>query len=76
MKSPFTLSHEERNEFITLIQDYYLREHNEELGNLQAGFLLDFFMREIAPTFYNLGVRDSHTYVSNKLDDLFEIEKR
>ncbi len=43
MKSPFTLSHEERNEFITLIQDYYLREHNEELGNLQAGFLLDFF---------------------------------
>lgn len=33
-------------------------------------------MREIAPTFYNLGVRDSHTYVSNKLDDLFEIEKK
>ena len=76
MKLPFALTNDQREDFISLIQNYYLSERDEKLGNLEAGFLLDFFIREIAPSFYNIGVRDSHTYLSEKLDDLFEIEKR
>ncbi|WP_235182849.1 DUF2164 family protein [Gracilibacillus boraciitolerans] len=42
---------------------------------MEAGFLLDFFMVEFAPTFYNQGVKDAHQFLSEKLEDVFEIEK-
>ncbi|SHN28074.1 DUF2164 domain-containing protein [Gracilibacillus kekensis] len=75
MKAPFTISKEKKEEMITSIQDFYLNERQEEIGNLEAGFLLDFFMNEIAPTFYNQGIKDAHQFLSEKLEDVFEIEK-
>lgn len=75
MKIPFSISRDKREEMITSIQDYFLNERQEEFGNLEAGFLLDFFMVEFAPTFYNQGVKDAHQFLSEKLEDVFEIEK-
>ncbi|WP_058306072.1 DUF2164 domain-containing protein [Gracilibacillus massiliensis] len=75
MKAPFTISREKKEEMVTSIQDFYLNERQEEIGNLEAGFLLDFFMVEIAPIFYNQGIRDAHQFLSEKLEDVFEIEK-
>ncbi|MGP4042109.1 DUF2164 domain-containing protein [Gracilibacillus sp. D59] len=75
MKTPFSISKEMRDEMIIAIQDYFAAERQEELGNLEAGFILDFFMLEIAPTFYNQGVRDAHQFLSEKLEDVFELEK-
>lgn len=75
MRPKFELTKEQKDEMVRLIQNYYEKEQNEEIGNLAAMLLLDFFIEQIAPTFYNLGVEDSHTYLNEKLDDLFEIQK-
>ncbi|HLR03997.1 MAG TPA: DUF2164 domain-containing protein [Virgibacillus sp.] len=76
MQPTFELTKEEKDELTNTIHDYVQREHSEHFGNMEAMLLLDFFMENIAPIFYNKGVQDSHMYITDKLDDLFEIEKR
>ena len=75
MATTFDISKEKREKMIASIQDYFLNERQEELGNLEAGFILDFFIKDIAPAFYNQGIQDAHQYLSEKLEDIFEIEK-
>ncbi|MUK88956.1 DUF2164 family protein [Ornithinibacillus sp. L9] len=75
MKPRFEFTKEQKDEMVQMIQVYYLEERNEEIGNLAAMLLLEFFMEKLAPIFYNQGVEDSHQYISQKLDDLFEIQK-
>ena len=51
---------------------------DEELGNLEAGFLLEFFLEKIGPTIYNRAVSNAQTLMQGKLLDidgeLFESE--
>ncbi|MFC4401534.1 DUF2164 domain-containing protein [Gracilibacillus xinjiangensis] len=75
MDLPFQLTKEKREEFIHLLQDYFFNERGESIGNLEAGFILDFIIKELSPTFYNIGIRDAHTFLNDKLEDLFELEK-
>jgi uncharacterized protein (DUF2164 family) len=49
----------ERAEAVGRIQTHFRAERGEELGDLAAGFLLDFIERELGPAFYNRGVRDA-----------------
>ncbi|HUR61601.1 MAG TPA: DUF2164 domain-containing protein [Candidatus Thermoplasmatota archaeon] len=49
----------EREEAVRRIQQHFRSERSEDLGDLGAGFLLDFIERELAPAFYNQGVRDA-----------------
>jgi uncharacterized protein (DUF2164 family) len=37
---------------------------------MQAGFLLDYFLKEIAPVVYNQGVVDAQRYFIEKTEDL------
>lgn len=41
-----------------------------ELGNLPAGMLLDFFLEEIGPLLYNRGVADAQERMQARLMDL------
>jgi len=75
MASPFELSYEQKEDMTNMIHEYVQREHSEHLGNLEAMLLLDFFIENIGPIFYNMGVEDSHAFLTDKLDDVFEIEK-
>ncbi|PLR99153.1 DUF2164 domain-containing protein [Bacillus sp. T33-2] len=58
-----------------LIQKYYFEERGEELGDLGAMMLLDFITEKLGPHFYNLGVQDSYQYLSEKMEDLFDLQK-
>ena len=69
------LSKEKKDKMLELIQIYFKEEQGEEIGNLQAILFLDFIMEKLAPEFYNLGVEDSHYYMTEKIDDIFEIQK-
>jgi uncharacterized protein (DUF2164 family) len=53
------LTKEDRADAIARIQRYFREERGEELGDLAAGLLLDFFATELGPTLYNRGVQDS-----------------
>lgn len=75
MKPKFDLTKEQKDEMTGLIQGYFEKERDEDIGNLAAMLILDFFMEELAPVFYNIGVEDSHTYMTEKMEDLFGIQK-
>jgi uncharacterized protein (DUF2164 family) len=57
------LGKEEREDAVRRIQAYFREERGEEVGDLAAGILLDAIERDIAPTFYNRGVRDAKAVV-------------
>lgn len=47
-----------RAEAVASIERWFREERDERIGNLAAGALLDFFLREIAPSVYNRAVAD------------------
>jgi len=64
------ISKENRKAMIDLIKNFFLNEREEDLGDLSAMMILDFFIEELAPEFYNQGVSDSYKYLNNKIEDL------
>jgi uncharacterized protein (DUF2164 family) len=66
---------EQRDEMIAAIKHYFLKEREEEVGDLRAGLMLDFILEELAPEFYNQGVLDSYTYMKDTIEDLLSIRK-
>lgn len=75
MPTKFVLKKEIKDDMIAEIKTFFAQERNEELGDLAALFILEFFMEKLAPHFYNEGVNDSYQFLSEKLEDLFEIHK-
>ena len=70
----------EEKEIITRkIQLYFTEELDQEIGQFDAQFLLDFFSEEIGPYFYNRGLYDSQTILQSKIefiaDAIYELEK-
>jgi uncharacterized protein (DUF2164 family) len=55
---------------ITSIQRYFEENMDEEIGNLGAGALLGFFLKEIAPVVYNQAVADVQTRLQTRIMEL------
>ena len=70
-----SLSKEKKDRMIAAIKRYYLKEREKEIGDLAAGLLLTFVIEEIAPEFYNQGVRDAYGYMGERLEEMLEIQK-
>jgi len=41
-----------------------------EIGDLQAASLLDFFLKELAPSVYNAAIVDAEVFLRDRLTDL------
>lgn len=65
-----TLSEDATKEAIASIRRYCAEHLEIEIGDLQAGSLLDYFLKELAPTVYNAAIADARTYFSGRLEDL------
>ncbi|WLD94238.1 DUF2164 domain-containing protein [Alkalihalobacillus sp. AL-G] len=63
---------EDRDQLVRSIQAYFLDERGEEIGDLAAGLLLDFFIKEMGPYVYNQGVRDAKDVLQQKVMNLEE----
>lgn len=70
MMSEFGLDREARSEGVRRIRAYFERERDEELGELAAGFVLDFVAEELAPLFYNAALADAQALVARTADSL------
>lgn len=70
-----TLTKERRGEMIAQIKNYFAKEREEDLGDLAAGMILDFFMEKLAPEIYNQGVYDAHRYIAKAAEDLLSLQK-
>ena len=61
---------DDRKRMVASIRRYFEQEMDEEIGDLQAGFLLDYFMKEIAPSVYNRAIGDAQTWMLGRVEDL------
>ena len=64
------LTKEEIAEVIPSLQKYFREEFEQELSEMKARFLLEYFQKEIAPFAYNKGVKDAEQYFRTKTEDL------
>ncbi|MBV6802893.1 DUF2164 domain-containing protein [Xanthomonas campestris pv. lawsoniae] len=62
----------ERAAITRKIQLYFTEELKQQIGRMDAEFLLDFFAEEVRAYFYNRGICDAQAIVAKKLDDLGE----
>ncbi len=65
-------STQEKEQLVSKIQDYFVDELDQDIGQFDAEFLLDFFAKEVGGYFYNRGLFDAQEIVRNKLDNVSE----
>lgn len=72
-------SKDQKANIVQRIQLYFREELDQDLGQFDAEFLLDFFAEEIGANFYNQGLYDAQAVLESKMegiaDAIYEIEK-
>lgn len=64
---------------VSEIQKYFDKELNQEIGDFDAEFLLDFFSEKVGGYYYNQGLNDARALLDEKLETItesfYELEK-
>ncbi len=61
---------EKTKEMTEKIQKFIEDEFDESIGELRAGIVLDFFIKELGPPIYNQAIQDAQVFIQDKLIDL------
>ena len=61
---------ETTNQLKASIKRYIAENLEEEIGDLKAGLLLDYCVKEIGPAIYNQAIADAQAYFSGRVVDL------
>ena len=64
------LSKDTEEQLIVSVKRFFAEHMDDEIGDLKASFLLDFFLREVGPCVYNLAIGDAQTQLLSRVDDL------
>ena len=64
------LTKEEVADVIPSLRRYFREELELEISEMRAKFLLNYFLKEIAPFAYNQGVQDAESYFRGRVEDL------
>lgn len=64
------ISKEAHKTALASIQRYFAENMDDEIGNLEAGELLGFFLKEIGPAIYNQAVADAQTRMQARVMEL------
>ena len=67
---PVTLSDQATERAIASIRRYFAEELEQEVGELPARLLLEFVLKEIAPSVYNAAIADAQIYLRDRIADL------
>lgn len=71
-------SREEKAAIVTKLQRYFEAELDQEIGQFDAEFLLDFISKEFGAVYYNKGLNDAQAILQSRLDSItdaiYEIE--
>ena len=67
---PDELPEETVKALIPSIQKFCRDYLEEDVGELKAKLFLDFCLKEICPSVYNLAIRDAQSYMQEKVADL------
>ncbi len=74
MDKRIQLSKEAKEIAIVKLKDYFTNERDEEIGDLAAGLMLDFCIENIGPELYNQGIKDSISFMNNRIEDMYALE--
>lgn len=67
---PLELDKDLRDQAIRSIERYFEANMEERIGNIAAGALLNFFIEEIGPVFYNRAVADVQERLQTRIAEL------
>lgn len=67
-----TLAKPDKDVIVAKLQAFVEKEFGLDLGQFEAGDLLNFFADEVGPFFYNQGLRDAQAIVRKRVDDIGE----
>lgn len=77
--SEIEFTKEEKSQLVEKLREYFETELNQELGQFDAEFLLDYLCKELGPYFYNRGLYDAQAVMQSRIDGvmeaIYEIEK-
>ena len=65
-----TLSEDRRRELVQSFQSFCSAEFDDELSDLKAERILEYFVERLGPPVYNQAIRDAHGFMQTKLQDL------
>ena len=65
-------SAEHKTLLVSQIQKYFERELDQDIGDFDAEFLLDFFTEKVGGFYYNEGLNDAKALLDDKLDTITE----
>jgi uncharacterized protein (DUF2164 family) len=69
-RAPLKLTDEARAQAIASIRQYFAAELDQEIGDLKAALVLDYFLTEIGPAVYNRAIADAKTFFDERAADL------
>ena len=67
---PIKLNDDATRELLSSIKRFAAEHLDEEFGDLKAGLVLDFFLKEAAPSVYNQAIADAQKYFHERALDL------
>ncbi len=70
------LSPDTRRSALEEIKAFFLDQRDEDISDFQATLFLQFVLDKIAPQVYNQAIADAHKLLSERMEDLFALEKR
>lgn len=70
--SEIEFSKQEKEIITKKIKLYFSEELNQDIGQFDAQFLLDFFSEEIGSYFYNRGLYDAQLILESRLEEITE----
>lgn len=66
----FKFEKEIEKQILNSIKQFFNRELDEDIGDLKAMLILDYFNKELAPSVYNKAIADARIYIEEKISDM------
>ncbi len=64
------LSKDAKQRLVASIKRYFAEDMEDEIGDLKALLLLDFFVKEVGPSIYNKAIADAQAHMQDRVSDL------
>jgi len=64
------ISRKNKDKIIQDLQEWFQENLDQEIGNLDAEFLTDFFTENVGGLYYNQALKDVHTLIYEKTESL------
>jgi uncharacterized protein (DUF2164 family) len=69
-KRTLDLPGDARKQAIVSIRRLFQEELDQDIGDLKASLALDYFLKELGPIVYNIGVADAKAFLAERTEDL------